>query len=270
MRLRLVLRPHSSKSSITFNYPYYLSAAIYRWIEKSSPGYSQFLHEQGFSPEHVHRNFKHFCFSRLNIALRDTRTLPGRIVILSPTIDWLVSMPVEESLQHFVTGIFERREFFIEHEENRFIVEQVETLPEPAWKERMGFRMLSPTSVSVPEMRNGRMMPVYLFHDDARAGYLLRKNILNKYQSLHSTLPDDTRFDCTLDGSFIADREQKGDRVTQLVTIKEGQLSETKIRAFLCPLTIEGNPELIKLAYDSGLGEKNSLGFGMIEEMTRK
>jgi CRISPR-associated endoribonuclease Cas6 len=32
-------------------------------------------------------------------------------------------------------------------------------------------------------------------------------------------------------------------------------------------LTIEGNPELIKLAYDSGLGEKGSMGFGMLEAL---
>jgi CRISPR-associated endoribonuclease Cas6 len=33
----------------------------------------------------------------------------------------------------------------------------------------------------------------------------------------------------------------------------------------MCPITIEGNPELIRLAYESGLGEKNSMGFGMLE-----
>jgi CRISPR-associated endoribonuclease Cas6 len=38
-----------------------------------------------------------------------------------------------------------------------------------------------------------------------------------------------------------------------------------KLRGFMCPLTIEGNPALIALAYESGLGEKNSMGFGMIE-----
>lgn len=37
----------------------------------------------------------------------------------------------------------------------------------------------------------------------------------------------------------------------------------------MCPITIEGNPELIKLAYESGLGEKNSMGFGMLETETR-
>jgi CRISPR-associated protein, Cas6 family len=38
----------------------------------------------------------------------------------------------------------------------------------------------------------------------------------------------------------------------------------------MCPLTIEGNPDLIKLAYESGLGEKNSLGFGMIEVVKKE
>jgi CRISPR-associated endoribonuclease Cas6 len=53
--------------------------------------------------------------------------------------------------------------------------------------------------------------------------------------------------------------------ISKLITIKQGREDETKVRGFMCPLKIEGNPALIALAYESGLGEKNSLGFGMLE-----
>jgi len=43
---------------------------------------------------------------------------------------------------------------------------------------------------------------------------------------------------------------------------------ETKVRGFRCPVTLEGSVELIKLSYDSGLGEKGSMGFGMLEVTT--
>ncbi|MER3523977.1 MAG: hypothetical protein C4326_07890 [Ignavibacteria bacterium] len=53
--------------------------------------------------------------------------------------------------------------------------------------------------------------------------------------------------------------------VSKLITIQQGHDDETKVRGFMCPLMIKGNPELIRLAYESGLGEKGSLGFGFIE-----
>jgi CRISPR-associated endoribonuclease Cas6 len=265
VRLHLTIRPLTQHCSLSLNYPYYLSSAIYHWIEQSSPAYSHFLHEQGFSPEHVTRKFRHFCFSRLAIPRRDTQSQPGRIVILSPTIDWYVSMAVEESLRHFVTGVFEKQEFFIEREEFRFGIEQVEALPDPVWKERMRFRMLSPTTVSVPEVRNGKLTPTFLYHDDERLSGCLRDNMLNKYASLYGASPEDTRFTCTIDNEFAESQHRKGRTTDKLITVRERRGDETKIRGFLCPLTIEGNAELIRLAYMCGLGEKNSMGFGMVE-----
>lgn len=262
MRLHLSLHPQREHTAIPFNYTYALSSAIYRWIEESSIEYSSFLHDKGFSIEGTVKKFRHFCFSQLNIPQR--KIYNSSIKILSSTVDWYVSMPVEESVQHLVTGIFERREFFIGDEENRFVVEQVETLPDPPWERTMKFRMLSPVTVSVPEDRNGKYMPHYLQPDDPHLNEALRKNILNKYLSLYNHLPSDSDFLCTLDKKFISDRGGIT-KITKLITIKEGRHDETKVRGFMCPIAIEGNPDLIKLTYESGLGEKGSMGFGMIE-----
>jgi len=265
MRLRLVLRPKRKLTRITLNYGYYLSCAIYQWIELSSPDYARFLHDQGFPLEGTLRRFKHFCFSRLIVPKRNIRG--GQLEILSPTVEWHIGMPVEESVQHLVIGMFEKREFFIEREDNGFEVEQVETIRDPVWVRGMRFRLLSPLTVSVPEQRNGKSMPHYLRPDDQRLSEALRRNVLNKYASLWGDQPVDTEFRCALDEKFIADRGGP-DRISKLITIKQGHADETKVRGFMCPLTIEGNPILIALAYESGLGEKGSLGFGMLEAVT--
>ena len=280
MRLRLTLRPAHRDCTVSLNYAYYLSAAIYRWIEASSPEYAKFLHDEGFHVNGSLKRFKHFCFSRLNVPNR--RITDGRLQILSPTVDWYIGMPIEQSLQHLVVGMFEKREFYIEREENTFVIEQVETLPDPAWKSVMKFRMLSPLTVSVPEEKNaclsgrqGKLIPHYLKADDPRLCDALRSNILNKYRALYcrsSSLLDlqaDTTFYCTLDEKFIASRGGP-EKISKLITIKQGREDETKVRGFMCPLTIEGNPALIALAYESGLGEKNSLGFGMLEVEPRQ
>jgi len=264
MRLRLTLVPRLRNCSITLSYNYYLSSAIYKWIETSSPQHSKFLHDRGFSIEGTSKSFKHFCFSQLMV--NDRKIQAGRLYILSPQITWYVSMPVEVSLRHLVLGIFEKRSFHIEREENEFAVDHVEALPDVTWTRRMKFRMLSPLTVSVPEVRNGKLQPHYLRADDGRLSDAIRANILNKYKSLYEGEPVDSDFSCVLDERFIADRGGP-ERLSKLITIKEGLAAETKVRGFMCPLTIEGNPELTKLAYESGLGEKGSMGFGMLEIM---
>ncbi len=267
MRLRLTLRKQRVDCCVGLNYAYYLSGAIYGWIEKSSPVYASFLHDHGYQLENTVRKFKHFCFSQLQVQDRQIDKSRGTMKIISPAVDWYISMPIEEALQHLIIGIFEKEELYIDREYNRFTVEQVEALPEPVWERGMKFRMLSPTTVSLPDTKDGRLGDHYLFHDDPRLSECLRKNILNKYKSLHGMPPADDSFDCTLDEKFIWDAKGRGRKISRLITIKEGKEDETKVRGFMCPVTIEGNPELIKLAYESGLGEKNSLGFGMIEHV---
>lgn len=262
MRLKLTVKPKHRNTQIPLSYSYFLSSAIYRWIEQSSPAYSKFLHENGFSIEGTTRRFKHFCFSRLNIPHR--KVSGYKFKILSPQIYWYIGIPVEETLQHLIVGIFEKQEFYIEREENIFTVEQVEALPEPEWRKTMKFRMISPLTISIPEERKGKLVPHYLRPFDPRLNEALKKNIINKYLSLYDKLPDDVDFDCVLDEKFISDRGGP-EKISKLITIKEGHSEETKVRGFMCPITIEGNPELIKLAYESGLGEKGSLGFGMLE-----
>jgi len=270
MRLRLTIRPLQKSCSIPINYNYFLSSAIYRWIEASSPEYSAFLHEHGFQPDGVARRFKHFCFSQLIVPERSVHG--NRLQIRSSLIHWCVGMPVEETLQHFVMGLFERQQFYIGSHDTRFAIEHVEVLPEPTWSRSMRFRMLSPLTVSVPEERNGSLIPHYLFADDPRLPAALRSNIINKYRSLHNGAPagaaiDHAEFYVCLETDFIR-RQGGAERVSKLITIREGQSDQTRVRGFLCPLTIEGEPELIRLAYESGLGEKNSMGFGMIEVVT--
>jgi CRISPR-associated endoribonuclease Cas6 len=48
------------------------------------------------------------------------------------------------------------------------------------------------------------------------------------------------------------------------VTIKAGTLQETKVRGFMCKLDLRCPKELMQIAYECGLGEANSQGFGCL------
>ena len=47
------------------------------------------------------------------------------------------------------------------------------------------------------------------------------------------------------------------------ITIPKGP-NTTYHRAYMMDLILEGDTDLIKFAYDVGVGEKNSMGFGML------
>ncbi|CDF58751.1 CRISPR-associated endoribonuclease Cas6 [Thermobrachium celere] len=66
---------------------------------------------------------------------------------------------------------------------------------------------------------------------------------------MYNKLPDDTRFDITFERN-----------IPKLIHYKDG----IKIKGYLVDCEITGNPELIEVAYECGLGDRNSLGFGMI------
>jgi CRISPR-associated endoribonuclease Cas6 len=262
MRLRLTLRSLHSQSVIPIDYQYYLSSAIYRWIEISSPDFSKFLHDTGYSTETLNRCFKHFCFSRLFI--QNSRVVGSAIYLNGGSIHWLISMPIQEALHHLVIGLFEKQKFFIDRKENEFCIEQVEALPDPIWERQMKFKTLSPITVSIMQERNGKLLPRYLKADDPKLSESLRKNLLHRYESLYKELPNDTELKCTMDEEYIV-RCGGVDKVSKLVTIKKGLPQESKVRGFLCPVALEGSIDLIRLAYASGLGEKGSVGFGMME-----
>ena len=61
----------------------------------------------------------------------------------------------------------------------------------------------------------------------------------------------------TFDQRYIDKREG---RVTRLVDYKG-----IKIRGVISPFHVIGTPELIRIGYECGFGDKNSAGFGMAD-----
>jgi CRISPR-associated endoribonuclease Cas6 len=51
-----------------------------------------------------------------------------------------------------------------------------------------------------------------------------------------------------------------GGRISKLIDYKG-----TKIRGYQAPFTVTGPPELLRIGYACGFGDRNSQGFGMVE-----
>ncbi|MCS7188082.1 MAG: CRISPR-associated endoribonuclease Cas6, partial [Armatimonadota bacterium] len=48
------------------------------------------------------------------------------------------------------------------------------------------------------------------------------------------------------------------------------EVQGTKVRGFEGRFWAEGNPELLKIGYDAGFGERNAQGFGMVKLVRRQ
>ncbi len=97
----------------------------------------------------------------------------------------------------------------------------------------------------------------------------VNKNVLlldstNQPFLLISSPPSDKEMKFEVDKDYVVRRGGENN-VSKLIRIKKGEPEETNARGFIAPFVLSGSLELIKLAYQCGIGEKNSMRFGMFE-----
>lgn len=257
MRLKLTLVQERKTEALPLNSNYYISAAIYRTLERSSPEFSDLMHRYGYSNPDDRRKFKLFTFSNLDVP---ERKIDGaRLLSFSKTISFTLSSPMDDFLQHLVTGLFSDGTFFIDTA--RFQKGEIQSLPDPDFSETMDFSMHAPMVVSM--MRADRSKEFLKYNDDRLAPIVLQ-NLLAKYEAVHKKAfeGDTENFHIQFNARYI---EQKQGKIEKLITIREGKAGETKVKGILCPFRISAPTELIKIGYDCGFGEKNAMGFGMVK-----
>ncbi len=258
MRLKIQV-DLSEISDIPFNYHYQLHSAIYNLIRKSSVEYSKFLHDTGFIDEN--KNLKLFTFSRCYFFPKNSNRFGFRNV---KGFTLYFSTPIEKSFEHLVLGIFADQIFFLTFQNKKIICQtkNVESLPDPKYAEKMKFTCLSPIAISTMQDKNGKLIQHYLdyMNPDERDHFIenLRNNLIRKYKLVHKQeFNGKEDFDFSFDPVYITKRKGK---ISKLIDFKRG----IKIKAMEAPFTIKADPELIKIGYECGFGEKNSAGFGMV------
>ncbi|MBU2635709.1 MAG: CRISPR-associated endoribonuclease Cas6 [Bacteroidetes bacterium] len=264
MRIKLTLKSTQQNVVVPINYQYPLSAAIYKILNIAEPQFAELLHSKGYPTQH-NRRFKFFTFSKLFFKFPPNIKENVFVMKKNEAPQLLISSPLDESfVQNFVTGIFISQEFPIGLKNvchTTFMVETVETLPEPDYGTEVKCSALAPISVSA---KSENKQPDYLRALDNRLSNAIRDNLIWKYKTLNETEPKDNDLTFEIDKDYVIKRGGE-ERVSKLIKIKEGDAKETRIKAFVAPFKLTGSKDLIKLAYDCGIGEKNSLGFGMFE-----
>jgi CRISPR-associated endoribonuclease Cas6 len=259
MRFKLTLKTDYTAfgNSLPLNYQYELSAFIYKTIAQADLSYSLWLHENGFLLNG--KPFKLFTFSNLLIPQYKIDKEVGRIRIESDRITWLVSFLPEIATEKFVQGLFSEQVFQIGDKKSvvQFRIEQIEALPSPVFEPEMRFKTLSPTCI--PCQTGIRQHPEYVPPGHPEAAGIVLNNLLKKYQTFYGK-----PYEGNSDFAFQATNQPKA----KLIKIKAGLPAETFIKGYVFEFKMKTSRELMRIAYEAGIGEKGSQGFGMVEDVT--
>ena len=256
MRFKLTL--HVDKqvygNVLPFNYQYESSAVIYKILSKSDEIYSRWLHDNGFQLEG--KQFKLFTFSRLHI--EEWKNQGACMVILSDKVEWEISFLPERSTQEFIQGLFNEQCFELGNRQAkvRFTVQNIELMPSPAFTNTMQFECISPVCLNFKREDGGYN---YIDPQHTAAPELIKLNLLNKFKAF--TGEDFSPADFPFEFNVLSKPK------SSLITIKANTPEESRIRGFQCRFQITAPAELLKIMYESGIGGKNSMGFGMVKSI---
>lgn len=264
MRLEITLNTKSRMFSIPINYNYPLSLEFKRIFANSANDFSYWMYPDvcRFAES---KSAKLFTFSKImNPKLKiDNYYISGHgesKVILSAPVD-------DEFVESFIKAFIGTRRILLNNRVsgNEFFISNVRVIPDPEFDFKEKYIMLAPTTISKINLLGGHKNIHFLRVSDNDIENALAFNLRKKFKSIYS-FDYEGALDIKLDQEYIRTRGG-AESVSKLITIKEGQYDELRIKGFICPISITADPIMQKVAYDCGLGERNTLGMGMIDKI---
>jgi len=257
MRFKLTLEVNKRAfgNVLPINYQYEQSAVIYRILAEGSKKYADWLHENGYQLQSGKR-FKFFTYSPLKIFKRNFYQEEGHLEILSDTVEWQISFLPEKSTEKFIQGLFANQVFEIGDKKSvvQFWVQKVEVLPAPLFSEEMCFKTMSPICL---KFKNEDGKTDYLIPTEERAKEVILYGLKERYKALYKE---------PLAGDFPFEFTPIGDCKEKKITIKSGTDAQNKVRGYQCKFKIRAPLPLMKIMYESGIGQQCSQGFGCVRE----
>lgn len=239
MRLNINLKAKNN-FKVPFDYNHIISSIIYNKIQDLDFAYEL----------HSSNTFKFFNFSQINVPKR--RIVEDGIIAKNGRINFYISSPNDLLIKNLVNGFVDDLEIKFKNE--KLIVEKIEALKTPEFSEKSEFKTISPINVRDTQEIDGKIKRIDLAPSD-KFFKSIETNLIKKYCIFNKLENTDKK---------IKVYSQMANVKRKRITIPKGP-NTTYHRAYMMDINLEGDIDLIKFAYDVGLGEKNSMGFGMIK-----
>lgn len=239
MRLEIILKGKNN-FKVPFNYNHILSAIIYNKIA-----------DLNFANElHSSKSFKFFTFSQIYIPKR--RIVKDGIISKDGVISFYISSPNDFLIKSLVDGFLEDLE--ISFQNQKLTIQKIEALKTPEFSSKSEFKTLAPIIVRTKKEIDGELKIWDLAPSD-KFFKSLENNLIKKYIKFNNLTKTDKKINIYSDMNFVKRKR---------ISINKGNAT-THHRAYMMDLILEGDLDLIEFAYDVGIGEKNSMGFGMVK-----
>lgn len=225
------------------DYGHLVQGIIYHGME--NPLLRRYLHEQGFQFEK--RRFKLFTFSRLTG--EDVRyNSAQKKLILNPPMKLVICSPIPFILQELGTGLLRRGRVRIGSA--HLTVKEIATTQSRVESDRIQVRMLSPMTIySTLPTADGRKYTYYYSPFEPKFNDIVGANLFKKHLLIHGGPPVSESF--SIRPLVVNEQDQK-------ITRYKGFI----IKGWMGTYELQGDPALLRVALTTGLGAKNSQGYG--------
>jgi len=262
MRISLKLRA-IDLSLLPINYNYPLSAVVYRLLKFGSPEFSEYLHSIGFRTNG--KSYKLFTFS---LKFEYSNIVRDYFELSSPYLTLNISSPlIDDFIKNVVIGSLKsgKIELFYKKHCIYLSIEQMEEIPSPSFSHSLKFKLDSPLVLSTVQIRHNKPTQHFFeyYEDINEINRVFNKNLVNKYSLIYNKQYKGEPLKFTWLNDYIQKRIKNQRSLKRLIKIEKPNIPTINIVANNIPFILEGNTELMKVGYDAGFGEKNSMGFGM-------
>ncbi|MEN6460135.1 MAG: CRISPR-associated endoribonuclease Cas6 [Syntrophomonas sp.] len=244
MRISLVFNA-DQEITLPIQYNHIVQGFLYNSL--SDKDYSNFLHHTGY--ELHNKVFRLFTFSRILGSFRINRTTEK--ISFQPPVHIILSSPLEQFITDLAETLIKSNTLFLG--QNTLEIASISVHRDISFADKVQIKMLSPMVAYSTVMEDGKKRTEYYSPWKSRFTEIAKQNLLSKYQILYGEIPQNQEFKIIPNGM----QEKK----FKVVANYKG----TIIEGYNGIYWLKGNPELIKVAYETGLGSKNSQGFGCWE-----
>lgn len=240
MRIRLTFE-FEGNMLLPLNYNHIIQASILNWIDDEE--YQKYIHDIGYTLEK--RNYKLYVFSRMEGKFKIIKETKQIEFDSGCTLD--ISAIDEKLLMLIIQGTFKNN---LRIGRNKVTVKSImkrEFEPERI----MRVRTKSPITVYSTVKENDQTKTLYYTPHQEEFYEKIRLNIMHKYESY---------FGNKYDGDFEI-------KLLNEKSVKEKVIKYKNfvIKGYEGEFLIQGSSKIKELIYNTGLGSKNSQGFGMID-----
>lgn len=233
----------NNELTVPIDYNYILHEMILNCMGKE--GYETLVHDKRY--EYKDGNYKLFTFSKLYGEFEMDKE--NSTITYFNRANFTVSSSDYAFLNYLINSVLKNRDFKIGW--NDIKIKKIENSHVQLGNSEKIYTKSPIVAYKTLENDKRRKTLYYSPYED-EFEEVLKENLVNKYKAIHGHKPEEDEFKIKL----LETKKPKSSSINYQGHIIKGWNGE-----FL----IEGAPELLQIAYDTGLGLKNSQGFGCIE-----